>query len=225
MSMFQDNDPSKFSKLYIALKFRLHGLGYFDAMAVLELCRKIHGGFRKNGITPSFQHQLEIAHFILTLRDISNVEDAIIAALCHDSTEDYPGQFLKEFRAATDESVSERAKEVAISTSLRLDKHRYSGYEEYFDRLSKCAICSIVKGVDRINNFQSMERGNFKVAKQQTYSDEVVTYFLPMLKEARKRFPKQMDSYYMIEYVLKSQHELISYRLNLETTNDNVVAS
>lgn len=223
MSLFQDNDPSKFSKLYIALKFRLHGLGYFDAMAVLELCRKIHRGFRKNGITPSFQHQLEIAHFILTLRDVSNVEDTIIAALCHDSMEDYPGHFLKEFRMVAEGSISERAKEVAITTSLQLDKHRYSDYNEYFSALSKNMICSVVKGVDRINNFQSMERGNFKTTKQQTYSDEVVTYFLPMLKEARKRFPKQMDSYYMIEYVLKSQHELISYRLNPEVKNDTII--
>ena len=75
----------KFSKLYIAIKFRLYGMGFFKALVALEKGRDIHDGFRKDGKTPEYQHQLEIALFILTLKDVQDLEGAIICALLHDT--------------------------------------------------------------------------------------------------------------------------------------------
>lgn len=192
----------KFSKLYIALKFRLKGMRMYDAMRALEFAKDIHDGYRKDGQTPEFQHQLEIAHYIMTLKDIDDLEGAIIVALLHDTDEDYPhdiplGQ-LESFG-------STRA--VAIRT---INKHTHTSDEEYYARVAMNALASIVKGVDRINNFQSMNRGRFTIEKQIKYAKAVVDHFLPMLKKARKRFPTQMDAYYNIEYMLKSQHELLS---------------
>ena len=63
---------SKFSKLYIALKFRLHGMGYFKAMQALEKGREIHDSIRKDGVTPEYQHQLEkddLFAYIRTTKD------------------------------------------------------------------------------------------------------------------------------------------------------------
>jgi (p)ppGpp synthase/HD superfamily hydrolase len=193
----------KFSKLYIALKFRLKGMEFYDAMRALEFAREIHSGMRKDGTTPEFQHQLEIAHYAMTLKDIEDLEGVIICSLLHDTDEDYPHLIpLDELQSFGQSRAS------AIRT---LNKHTApKGYDEYFARISQDKLASIVKGLDRINNFQSMNRGMFTIEKQKKYAHEVMYYFLVMLKIARKNFPRQMDAYYNIEYMLKSQHELIT---------------
>lgn len=191
----------RFSKLYIALKFRLKGMGFYEAMRALEIARDIHDGFRKDGKTPEFQHQLEIAHYILCLKDVENLEKVIIAALFHDTDEDYPFDIEPVVLASFGDDVYEAVR--------LLNKHRSSNLEEYFRRIAACPIASIVKGCDRVNNFQSMNRGKFTLEKQEKYAFEVANYFLPMLKRARKNFPRQMDAFYAIEHMLKSQHELV----------------
>lgn len=199
----------KFSKLYIALKFRLKGMGFYQAMKALEFAKDIHVGLRKDGETPEFQHQLEIAHYILTLKDIEDLEGAIIVALLHDTDEDYPFNIQK-----LESFGDDRADAIRL-----LNKHRAPSLEDYFYGLSTNVLAAIVKGADRINNFQSMNRGNFTIEKQQRYADEVVSFFLPMLKTARKAFPRQMDTFYNIEFILKSQHELVMMFINAEEKN------
>lgn len=201
----------KFSKLYIALKFRLHGMGYFDALDALEYAREIHQGFRKDGTTPEFQHQLEIAKYILTLKGIEDLEGAIIVALLHDTDEDYPFQIPL---GKLESYGKERAEAIML-----LNKHRHQTLPEYFAALPSNVLAAIVKGADRINNFQSMKRGQFKLEKQDRYAAEVRDYFLPMLKKARKRHAKYMDAFYNIETFLKFQYELITDRLMVEKRN------
>ncbi len=196
----------KFSKLYIALKFRLKGMGYYRALHALELAKKIHDGLRKDGVTPEFQHQVEIALYILTLKDVKDLEGTLITALLHDTPEDEPHRLAKEldFKTLDNEYGCSVARSIAM-----LNKHSSVTSDIYFEVLSTDLRASLVKGVDRINNFQSMNRGKFTLEKQVKYSDEVTFRFLPMLKTARKNFPEQMDAYYNIENMLKSQHELI----------------
>lgn len=192
----------KFTKLYISLKFRLHGMGFYRAMVMLEKGREVHSGFRKDNITPEFQHQLEIAHYILTLKDVVELENALICALGHDFMEDYPEQFDARW-------IKSEFGENNLNTMQLLNKNLAADYPEYFDRLQNDLNGSIVKLADRVNNFQSMNRGKFSVEKQRKYADEVQRYFLPMAKYARKKFPAQMDAYYNVETMLKSQHELL----------------
>lgn len=192
----------RFDKLYIALKFRLKGLGFYDAMRALERAKEIHDGYRKDGKTPEFQHQLEIALYIFTLKDVEDLEGAIIVALLHDTDEDYPHRLFTNELQAYGES---RARAIRL-----LNKHTHDDLGAYFEALCQDSLASLVKGVDRINNFQSMNRGKFTIPKQHKYADEVKNLFLPMLKNARKHFPKQMDAYYNIENMLKCQHELIT---------------
>lgn len=199
----------KFSKLYISLKFRLHGMGMFRALHALEYGRMIHSGMRKDGVTPEYQHQLEIALFILTLKDVDELEDTIICALLHDGPEDYPHVF-------DGNNIIYEYGDVVWRTICLLDKNRAEDEKQYFSKLSNDMLGSIVKLVDRINNFQSMRRGNFTIEKQIRYRDEVVNYFLPMAKTARKKFPRQMDSYYNIETVLKYQLEFVNTIIEIE---------
>lgn len=196
------SEKEKFSKLYVALKFRLHGAKMFKALKALECAREVHQGLRKDGVTPEFQHQLEIALYLLTLKDIGATEEVVIAALLHDSMEDYPekmdrGWLLKEFG------------EESLKTLDRLNKKNFKGMEEYLEALSMDPVGSLVKLADRVHNVQSMNRGKFSIEKQKKYAQEVVDWFLPMAKKARKRFPNQMDAYYNLENMLKSQYELV----------------
>jgi len=195
----------RFDKLYIALKFRLHGMGYFKALNALEIAKEIHDGYRKDGKTPEFQHQLEIALYIMTLKDIEQLEDTIIVALLHDTDEDYPHDLSHEQKQQFDGFSIQRIE--------MLNKHRAVSMEEYFRMIGNDRVCSLVKGVDRINNFQSMH-GAFTIEKQIKYAVEVKEFFLPMLKRARKKYPKQMDAYYNIENMLKSQYQLVTLFIN-----------
>jgi len=47
--------------------------------------------------------------------------------------------------------------------------------------------------------------GVFTLEKQSSYIDEVEKYFLPMLKQARKNFPEQVDAYLNVETMLNQQ--------------------
>ena len=192
----------KFSKLYIALKFRLHGMGFFKALVALEKGRDIHSGFRKDGKTPEYQHQLEIALFVLTLKDVQDLEGAIICALLHDTLEDYP-------TAVSEAWIITQFGNDILKSLHYLDKHRWENYDVYFANLAEDMNGSLVKLCDRINNFQSMNRGKFTIEKQKKYAEEVKKYFLVMAKKARKMFPRQMDAYYNTEVMLKNQYELI----------------
>lgn len=208
----------KFSKLYIALKFRLHGMGFFKALVALEKGRDIHNGYRKDNVTPEYQHQIEIALFILTLKDVQDLEGAIICALLHDTLEDYP-------QSVSESWIIEQFGSGILKSLHYLDKNRwekkdyveeipsYLGsvgiWDLYFANLAQDMNGSLVKLCDRVNNFQSMNRGKFSIEKQKKYAEEVEKYFLVMAKKARKNFPRQMDAYYNVETMLKNQYELI----------------
>lgn len=189
---------NRFSKLYAMLKGFAMGRGYTRLLHAIEEGRRMHGGFRKDGVTPSFQHQLEIAHFLTTLHGVDNLEDVLIVAILHDSDEDEAIKFnnsrlLGIIGPTCTESI------------YRLNKHRAVDLQSCFDELAMDPLASLAKGADRINNMATMVTGGFMLFKQESYAREVGTYFLPMLKEARKNFPSQTFAYYNIETVLKIQ--------------------
>lgn len=203
---------SKFSKLYIALKFRLHGMGFYKAMAALEKGREIHDSTRKDGITPEYQHQLEIALFILTLKDIKDLEECLILALFHDTLEDYPDRISERY-------ISDNFGESIYNGLNSLNKYimkMQDGFKkvaktpnEYFGVIGEDKNTAIVKLVDRVNNLQSMQRGKFTLEKQRKYVEEVKTHFLPMAKRVRLANPEYMDAFYNLETVLKFQIEFV----------------
>jgi hypothetical protein len=49
----------------------------------------------------------------------------------------------------------------------------------------------------------------FSLTKQKYYIEETETLILPMLKQARRRFPDQEPAYQNIKLILNSQIELI----------------
>lgn len=193
-----------FQKLKIALEYQLIGKGYLKALKAFNIARSYHSWTRKDGVTPEFQHQIEIALYLMTLKDVPNLEEVITSALLHDIREDY---------GIEDSYIRvEFGNEVADAVEKLTKKFR--GYEKdkktYFEELSKCAIASIVKGADRIHNVNSMV-WVFSPEKQLSYVSEVREYFLPMLKKARKNFPEQTFAYLNVETVLLSLTRLVEF--------------
>jgi (p)ppGpp synthase/HD superfamily hydrolase len=184
-----------FQKLNIALKYSLQGMNFIRAMKAYQMWKDYHTGVRKDWTTPEFQHQIEIALFIMTLKDVKNLEDVLIVTMLHDIREDYwvpDSEIRKIFWNEIAESVEKLTK-----------KFRWSEKDKdyYFTELSTDPVASIVKWADRINNVNSMI-WVFSEEKQRSYADEVKKYFLPMLKKARENFPEQSYAYQNMETYL-----------------------
>lgn len=192
---------TKYDKLRIALRYFLLGKGYYQAADALEFAATYHTGLRKDGVTPEFMHQIEIAHYLRSLLpSLLYPEDTITTAILHDTPEDY---------GIKSEVLELRYnKRVAVATEL-LNKNRWSTKEIQFTAMAGDPIASIVKGADRQHNLQSMI-GVFSTEKQQKYMLEVTKYFLPMLKQARHNFVAQESAYENVKHVLESQLELLA---------------
>jgi (p)ppGpp synthase/HD superfamily hydrolase len=189
---------TRYQKLEISLRYYLLGARYHTALKAMDFARKIHTGFRKDGITPEFQHQIEIALFITTLKDIVDEERTIVVGLLHDTIEDYVMSAV-ELKQIFGESVFD-------CCQLLNKKGKLS--ERYFESIEADPTASIVKGADRIHNVNSMV-GVFTKEKQREYIEETKKYFIPMLKNARNFHPAQMQAYFNIMHMLRSQLNLL----------------
>src|SRR4051812_21004615 len=79
-----------YNKLYISLRYFLLGREFYMAADALQFASQYHIGTRKDGITPEFQHQIEITHYLRTLLpSMMFPEETLAAALLHDVPEDY----------------------------------------------------------------------------------------------------------------------------------------
>lgn len=200
---------TSFEKLNISLRYWLLGASqsqpeYLLALDAMEFARGFHCGKRKDGLTPEFQHQLEIAQYLRTMqRSLLFPAQTLAVAFLHDVAEDYDIGF---------EELERRfGKQIAHSVQLLTKKHRgqHVPMSVYFERIAQDPIASAVKGADRVNNLQSM-LGVFTLAKQLSYCQEVRDHFLPMLKTARRMFAAQEPAYENIKLMLRSQLALLS---------------
>lgn len=195
---------NKFDKMRIAMRYWLHGKGYHNAVRAMEFASRYHIGIRKDGQTPEFHHQVSIASYLRTLPNIKFQEEVLATSFLHDIIEDYDIS-VKDIETSFGLTVL-RAVQL-----LSKDKDNYNA-QAYYSLISKCPIASIVKGGDRVHNIQTMI-DVFSDEKKTQYMDECETFILPMLKDAKRRFPEQEPAYENIKLVLLSQIELIKYSL------------
>jgi (p)ppGpp synthase/HD superfamily hydrolase len=191
-----------YDKLRVSLRYFLLGKEFYRAADALEFAAGYHSGVRKDGVTPEFQHQIEITHYLRSLLPFYIYpEETLTAAILHDVTEDY---------GVLSSTISDRyGREVSLAVQL-LDKNGKSA-DLYYAGIANNPIASIVKGGDRMHNIQTMV-GVFSAEKQAKYIREVEEYFLPMLKIARRKFVRQESAYENIKHVLTSQLELLRAR-------------
>lgn len=193
---------NEFQKRQISLRYWLLGKGYLSALSAMEFGQKYHVGFRKDGVTPEFDHQISIAHFVRTLPELRHQEETLSTVFLHDVREDYHVSD-HEIRIDYNDLVA-NAVEYMTKTFRGVVKNE----NLVFEQIAADPIASIAKGADRVHNFGSMV-GVFSIAKQKQYLDEGEEFFLPMLKKARRNFPDQEAAYEIIKHMLLSQIELI----------------
>lgn len=187
---------TEYDKLHISLRYFLLGREFYIAADALEYAAKFHVGFRKDGVTPEFQHQIEIAHYVRTLLpSLMFPEDTLAAVLLHDVPEDY---------GVPHEDITNRFGGKVGRAVFLMDKNSNARFES----IGEDPIASVAKGGDRVHNLQTMV-GVFTREKQIKYVAEAQEKFLPMLKQARRLFPKQEAVYENIKHVMTSQIELL----------------
>jgi (p)ppGpp synthase/HD superfamily hydrolase len=200
---------ARYKKLKLALKQWLLGRNYHFALRAMALAERYHTGLRKDGKTPEFFHQIEIALFISTLEPhLLYPEATIVVALLHDVAEDYNVSW-EEIAALFGTDVAFAA---LVLDALKAITKEYRGVKkspkQYAADCAANAIASIVKGVDRINNHQSMI-GPFTLEKQKSYLVETEELILFVVRTAQDDYPEQNLAYENIKWALKSQMQLI----------------
>ena len=190
-------------KQLVALRYWLLGHGYTDAVRAMNYASQYHTGTRKDQITPEFEHQVSIALYIRSISSgLMHPEKTLIAAFLHDVPEDYNVPFPEISNLFG----------LDMSQTIGLLTKKYKGgprdQKTYFEDIAGCPIASVVKGIDRIHNIQTIPYV-FTFGKQKDYITEAETFILPMLKTARRNFPEQDCAYENIKNVLESQIDLI----------------
>lgn len=189
-----------FQKHLIYVRSYCQGGGLFKALAALEHALNYHNGTRKDGVTPEFHHQLEIAQILIpllgTLPTVQK-DRTLAAVMLHDTSEDYGSGALLDI---VNEGL--RNDMLLIGEASRLSKNGMET-EEYYAALLGSPRTAAVKGADRVHNVESMA-GVFRPEKIQKYIDETREFVLPMLKEARRRFPEWSTVYTSLSFRLKA---------------------
>lgn len=194
----------EYTKKKAALRYRMQGFSmndktWYPAIRALSFGETHHTGLRKDGITPAYMHQIEIAGYMMTLLPhVLFPVRTITAILLHDTPEDT----LVSHAEIRDLFGLETMLDVELLTK------EYRGEKKdiisYFEEMAKSPVASICKGGDRINNMHSMA-GVFNFTKQVAYCDETRTHFFKMLKTARRLFPEQELAYEAIKFTLTTQ--------------------
>tara|TARA_Y100000310_G_scaffold279517_1_gene298681 strand:- start:13118 stop:13759 length:642 start_codon:yes stop_codon:yes gene_type:complete len=198
---------ARHTKQLAVMRGYLDGREFYVAADALEFVRQLEQGTRKDGETPKFHHQLSIARLVHTLAPhLIHPERAIAAAFLHDVLEDHGATISRE-------DLAERFGRELADIVWRLSK-KSNGlakeYDLYFGELGTCATGSVVKLADRAHNIQTMQ-GVFDYAKQAAYMKEVEDWFYPLIRTARRAFPRQYGAYENLKILLRCQCSLIQF--------------
>lgn len=178
-----------YQKHLISLRAWLHGSGKHEALRALEFARPLHDGLRKDGVTPEFAHQVFMMNFARNFDPVLLHPDATLAVLAlHDVVEDKNVSIL-EIQAEFGDQI---AHPVFLMTAPEGETPAEKA--ERFRAMAESPIASVGKAIDRVHNVVSMV-GVFTPEKVARYIAESEELVLPMMKAARRRFPKQIPVY------------------------------
>lgn len=202
----QPHAPSRrYQRRLVRFGRRLEQSGLVQSFRALAVAARVHTGWRKDGQTREFEHQMEIAEYLMTLAPgLPPLDDVVATALLHDICEDHgvsPRYVADEFGAVVGRAVwllTRRHGEIRKPLPM------------YFEAIAQDVVASVVKGADRIHNLQSMP-GVFSARKQREYINETVKYVLPMLTSASERTPQMRATYDNLRVVILGQIALLTY--------------
>lgn len=194
---------TEFGRKIVFLRGWLHGRGYDKALMALEYARQKHTGTRKDGQTPEFQHQVEIALHLSVLPGLMHPEETIATGILHDTVEDTPTT-IREIEHLFGEMVA-----AATDRMTKLDEAGEKRDEDaLFAAMAQCPIASLGKPTDRAHNQRTMG-GVFTLEKMVSYVDFTDQRIIPMMKQARQLFPQQYPAYMLLKTELTSQARLV----------------
>lgn len=177
---------------------------YSELRNLISFAERVHCGIRKD-YTPEFSHQLEMLALALTFHEsLQNPLAVYMAVVAHDLIEDYPG-FEEELESKFS-TVRQYSKNLAKSPDYvmyAMGEDDTPTYHQYFDVVSRCEVCSVVKLIDRVHNL-STAPGVFSTEKIMKYCDEVDTYFYDLIRNA-KTLHNQRTVYETLKFMLKTQ--------------------
>jgi (p)ppGpp synthase/HD superfamily hydrolase len=201
-----------FEKQKMAIRYWMLGKGYYMAVKAMDIAENHHTGKRKDG-NHEFSHQVSQANFARTLVSTFDNPEVVLAVIfLHDTIEDYG----ESYQRISSECGKEVADAVLIMSKV-VNGHKI-GNVEYYRMLSESPAASLAKGFDRLHNLMTM-LGGFKPEKQVRYIKETMEFVVPMLKQARRKFPTQEAAYENIKFVMTNQ--VIMYN---ELNKDLVIA-
>lgn len=200
-----ENIEDEHKRHLIAMRGMLQGMGYFTALDALELICLLEQGFRKDGKTPKFDHQLSIARVLCTLiPHMLYPEETIACCFLHDLLEDHPEWTFQMLELRFGRRIAD-----AVWILSKKSSGMVKTPERYYGDLAGCPIASLVKPGDRLHNQLTMV-GVFTPEKQQAYLRETRELIYPMIKSARRNFPKQFPAYENLKFFLKVEEGLLS---------------
>ncbi len=187
-----------YQKHLISLRAWLQGSAKHEALRALEFARPLHDGLRKDGITPEFAHQVFMMNFARNLDPALLHPDETLAVLAlHDVVEDKNVSIL-DIQAEFGERI---ARPVFLMTAP--EGEAAGEKADRFRAMAEDPIASVAKAIDRVHNVVSMV-GVFTPEKVARYIAESEELILPMMKSARRRFPKQIPVYEITKLMIST---------------------
>jgi (p)ppGpp synthase/HD superfamily hydrolase len=188
----------------------------FLALKAFNFGREYHTGMRKGGNAPEYSHQVFGANFARTLENtLLYPQETLASFFLHDVPEDYDVTF-----ETIEEQFGKRVRN-AVEALTKVYKGEKIPYPVYFANIAKDPIASIAKGIDRCHNILTMSDAEWTTEKQENYLIDITDWFLPMLKEARERFPEQWGAYENIKGNLLMQAKHIELNISLRNQYEN----
>ncbi|MHB9148183.1 MAG: HD domain-containing protein, partial [Candidatus Amoebophilus sp.] len=143
----------------------------------LDTIKRYHAGVKRKSGEPFFTHPMNVA---LILLEYSQDQDAVVAALLHDTVED-TGLSLIQIKGMFGEQVTFIVKKVTnlednlrrVSLEEHENLHRLINYED--------KRAAYVKLADRLHNMRTIS-GHSSLAKQKNIANETLSFFVPLAK-------------------------------------------
>jgi len=203
-----DSIEQRHAKQLTYMRGMLDGMQFYSALEALEMARRLEDGLtRKDGYTPRLHHQLQVGRLVATLLPhLLYQEECITTAFLHDVLEDHPDLVSKQV-------LEDQFGHLVMRAVWRLSRRHgrtTKTQAAYFEALVDCPIASIVKLCDRAHNLHTMQ-GVFTPEKQLAYVTELDEWFLPLVKNARHRWPRQYAAYENLKILLVCQYELLQH--------------
>ena len=205
------------NKLYTRLLAQFEVLGMNESIKALNLARKYHDGVvRKSTNQPYIVHPLLMASIAMAIGDL--YDDTLIAVIIlHDVVEDNENVRIEDLPVNSD--IRRGVKKMTITKHAGETKSQSK--VRYFNELLEDKNAVICKGLDRFVNLSTMA-GNFapnKIKKNVIETDQLL---LPILREAKEKYPELTSFLYIIRMMVRSVNETLANVYDVELNGEQL---